>query len=166
MSNERIQAIAGVVPTDVAETVVMQVWPSISALRLGQVLGRIYSVPLLVRVPLILATLWLVVILYVYQRFRRYTLTTRRIIVQRGVRAQPLQDLALEQLEEIRVRVRPGQAFYRAGDLELIGGEGAALVLPGVQCPETFRRNILAARDAYRRVTAAAARQQEEPTAA
>lgn len=167
MPNERTQAIAGVVPPDVAEAVVMQIWPSISASGLGQSLGRAYSIPFLLRVPIILATLPLVIALYASHRFTRYTLTTRRILIQKGIRPQPREDVALDELEDVRVAVRPGQSFYRAGDLELIKDGQVALVLPGVQCPETFRRNILATRDAYKRVMQVQrAKQEEEPSAA
>lgn len=168
MPNERTQAIAGVVPPDVAEAVVMQVWPSISASAPGRLLGNLYQMPFLLRVPIVLVTLPIVLLLYALPRHRlvRYTLTTRRVIVQKGIRPQPRQDLALDELEGVRVAVRPGQAFFRAGDLELIKDGQVALVLPGIQCPETFRRNILATRDAYKRVMQVQRAKQDEPSAA
>jgi hypothetical protein len=169
MTNERTQAIAGVVPPDVAEAVVMQVWPSISASAPGRLLGNLYQVPFLLRVPIVLVTLPLVILLYALPQHRlvRYTLTTRRILIQKGIRPQPRQDLALDELDEVRVSVRPGQGFFRAGDLELIKEGQVALLLPGVQCPETFRRNILATRDAYKRVMQVQrAKQEEKPSAA
>ena len=40
------QAIAGVSPASVRETTVMTVWPSISALAIGRLLGRLFSIRL------------------------------------------------------------------------------------------------------------------------
>jgi hypothetical protein len=54
----------------------------------------------------------------------------------------------LDELDDVRLVVRPGQAFYRAADLELISHGRVALTLPGVPTPEAFQQNILEARHA------------------
>jgi hypothetical protein len=150
MSEERRQAVAGVAPPDVSETVIMQVWPSISASSLGRTLGQLYSIPLAGRL-IALATFPLAILLYFLpgRLFRRYTLTTRRVLIETGPRPRPAQTIDLEDIAEVQVRGLPGQAYYRASDLLLKTNGTTSLELPGVPAPESFRHAILNARDAY-----------------
>lgn len=150
MSHERTQAVAGVVPPDVAEAVIMQVWPSISAGALGRLLGRVYSVAFLGRLAA-LVTFPLAILVYFLPTYRlkRYTITTRRVLIQKGLRPRPVRDMALEQIDEVQVVQRPGQEYFRAGDVQLLEGGQVKLELPGVQAPENLRHNILEARNAY-----------------
>ena len=47
----------------------------------------------------------------------RYLVSNRRIVVQRGLQATEARSIALNAFDEIQIDVRPGQAWYQAGDL-------------------------------------------------
>lgn len=161
MSEEQRQAVAGVAPPAVSETVIMQVWPSISASSLGRTLGQLYAIPWAGRL-IALATFPLALLLYFLpgRLFRRYTITTRRVLIEKGPRSRPAEHLALEDLAEVEVREQAGQGYYRAADLLLTKNGSTALVLLAVPSPQSFRHTILDARDAY--VKVAEARQAEQ----
>jgi len=69
--------------------------------------------------------------------------------VRRGIRGSDGPEVRLEDLDEVRIVALPGQAFYRAGDLELVSRGQVALTLAGVPVVETFQHNILEARAAF-----------------
>lgn len=172
MSEERRQAVAGVAPPDVSETVIMQVWPSISASAPGRMLGRLYGIPLAGRL-IALATFPVALLLYFSpgRLFRRYTLTTRRVLIEKGLTPRPAQELALEDFDEVQVREQSGQGYFRAADLLLVKNGSTSLELPAVPSPQSFRHAILNARNAYvmvseaRRAEQAEAKPAEEPVA-
>jgi hypothetical protein len=161
ISNE---AVAGVWPVDLGEAAITEVWPSISATRLGQALGKPYALPFPLGLLFGILTLPLVLGLFAYTRTWRYTLTTTRVRVRAGPKGKDKAEAKLSEIEQVRIIQRPGQAFYRAADLELVGGDRVLLHLPGVPNPEPFRRNILQARDAL--VLVATCRQAQESLAA
>ena len=169
MSQISKEAIAGVWPTDLGEAHITQTFPSISATAMGRRLGSLYSLRFPIGFLIHLATLPLPILLaitmFVFSGFRRYQLTSKRVRIRRGFRdneGEPL--LTLEDLQDVRLLVRPGQAFYRAADLELISRGQVALTLPGVPNAEAFRQNILEARDAL--VQVRECRQSQEPAKA
>lgn len=157
------QTISGVVPPAVAEATVMTVWPSVASTGLGQALGRLYRIkegfgPLSIGRLALLATIPLGLMLYMSMRlpwaFRRYRLTNRRVIIERGVNPQVEQFVELGRFDAIDLVVKPGQEWYAAGDLVFRRGPIETLRLPGVSRPESFRRVCLEARQAYVSVAA------------
>lgn len=157
-------AISGVVPPAVAEATVMTVWPSVASTALGRTLGRLYRIregvgPLSIGRLALLATIPVGLGLYLSMRLpwaiRRYRLTNRRVVVERGVNPTIEQFVDLERFDAIDVVVSPGQEWYAAGDLVFRRGSIETLRLPGVSRPESFRQTCLKARQAY--VGAAAA---------
>ena len=74
---------------------------------------------------------------------KRYTLTNRRLMIQRGLKPRPRQQVALADIDDVRLVDNSYNSFYRAGDLEVIGGGQVKLKLTGVPAPESFRRSIL-----------------------
>ena len=158
MSEISKEAVAGVWPTDFGGATITAVWPSIAATAVGRLLGTIYSLPrplgliigmLTMPVPVVVGLMYLV-----GSRLKHYSLSTVRVRVCRGFSDKKSPEVLLTDLEDVRFVERPGQAFYRAGDLELICGGKVELTLEGVTNPETFRHNILAARQALLSVTA------------
>jgi len=122
------QAIAGVSPSEVSEANIMTVWPSVSAYSLGRFLGRLYDIrfPNLNRVMRVgnliaLATSPIALILYLYKLLPRvgirYVLTNRRVVVQRGLEATDHRSVALDNFDDIKIAVQPGQEWFKAGDL-------------------------------------------------
>ena len=180
--------IAGVSPPDVKEAVVMTVWPSISSMGIGRLLGRLYLIPwgisvltvgnliALLSIPLAAflvvgrfmhAFLTDIQIFGIGRLFAmivpaeliisRYTLTNRRIIVQRGLRAVDESWVELDRFDTIEVEVLPGQEWFPAGNLLFRRGPIETFRLDGVSRPETFRQTCLKARMGYVGAKAASA---------
>ena len=152
------QSISGVTPPAVAEATVMSVWPSVASTGLGRWLGRLYRIqavfgPVSFGRLALLATIPLGLGLYLSMRLpwaiRRYRLTNRRVIVERGVNPVVEQYVDLDRFDAIDVVVRPGQEWYAAGDLVFRRGQVETLRLPGVSRPESFRRTCLETRQGY-----------------
>jgi hypothetical protein len=145
-------------PPETAETTVMTVWPSIAATPLGQRLGGLYAVRigvgwLTVGKLIALASIPLVLPLYFAMldpwRSRRYRLTNRRVIIERGVAGEAERAIGLTEFESVDIVVLPGQAWYPAGDL-VFRREGLEVFrLPGVPRPEGFQQTILKTARAY-----------------
>jgi hypothetical protein len=152
MSQISKEAIAGVWPAELGEAHITQTFPSISASAPGRFLGSLYGLPhpigFLVHIATLPVPIMLAIALFLFGRFRRYQLTSTRVRVRRGFGDKEGPQVALDALDDVRIVVRPGQAFYRAADLELISGGQVALTLPGVPTPEAFQQNILEARNA------------------
>ena len=157
------QAISGVVPPASAEATIMTVWPSVASTGLGQALGRVYRIregfgPISVGRLVLLATIPIGLMLYLTMRLpwaiRRYRLTNRRVMIERGVNPRVEQYVDLDRFDAIDVVVSPGQEWYAAGDLVFRRGAIETLRLPGVSRPESFRRVCLEARQAYVSVAA------------
>ncbi|MBM4012238.1 MAG: PH domain-containing protein [Planctomycetes bacterium] len=156
--------VFGVVPPSVSEATVMTVWPSVASTGLGQALGRLYRIregfgPLSIGRLALLATIPVGLGLYLSMRLpwaiRRYRLTNRRVIIEKGVNPKVEQYVDLDRFDAIDVVVGAGQEWYAAGDLVFRRGPIETLRLPGVSRPESFRRTCLETRQAY--VTVAAA---------
>src|SRR5262245_34638131 len=147
------EAVAGVWPIELGEAYITQTFPSISSTAFGRLLGTIYGLPFPIGFIIHIVTLPLPVLtalgMYVFTGFRRYQLTSLRVRVRRGIRGTDEAEVKLENLDDVRIVVRPGQTFYRAGDLELVSRGQVALTLAGVPVVETFRHNILDARAAF-----------------
>lgn len=153
------QAIAGVSPATEHETTVMTVWPSISALGIGRLLGRLFSI----RFPNIyifrlgnfiaLAASPICVLLYLGKvapfAATRYRLTNRRLIVERGLTSREEKFVELDRYDEVDVDVKPGQEWFAAGDLIFRQGETETFRLRGVSRPEAFRQTCLKSRHAF-----------------
>lgn len=90
----------------------------------------------------------------------RYTLTNRRIRVDRGTRKNTIRSIALEDIDEIRIR--DYLKFTRTGDLEVISKGEVVLLLSGVQDPEPIRKTILDAVRARVQVAEILNRQKEQ----
>ncbi len=157
------QPISGITPSLVAERLIMEVWPSISAYAAGRLVGQLFSIPGRigpVRITLFigLVIFWLPLAVYFWpgRLGTRYSLTNKRLMIRKGLMGRPSHEVPLEEIEHVRARVRPGQGYFLAADLEVIDRDGQVrLVLPGVSQAESFRRAILKARDARVRVLAA-----------
>ena len=152
------QAIAGVVPSDLAEVTCKVVWPTIAATRLGRMVGRLAEVRFGFGEFLTLGTLFTVATIpvslavFAWQLLpyvcRRYTLTNRRIIVRKGLMALDERWISLDDFDSIDVEVLPGQQWLHAGDLIFRHGDSQVLRLAGVSRPETVRQFTLMARAA------------------
>jgi hypothetical protein len=132
---------------------------SLAGIPLGLILGRLYSIRagfyiFTVGNLICLLAIPLSLVLY-FKRIgpfvgRRYRLTTRRIVVLRGLTAkQEEKAIALDQFDHIDIVVRPGQEWYHAGDLVFRQGNVERFMLEGVSRPESFRQVCLKTRQGY-----------------
>lgn len=149
--------IAGVAPPELAEVTSMVVYPTMGSLAAGRLVGRLASIRLgwgiftlgnllaVATIPISLAAFgWL----FMPFLMRRYRLTNRRIIVQRGLQATDEQAIALDEFDSIDVEVLPGQAWHRSGDLVFCREGKEVQRLSSVSRPEVFRAICLEAQRA------------------
>jgi len=152
------QAIAGVVPSQSQEVTVTIEWPTIAATGLGRFLGRFYRIRAGVgmftvgRIAMLLTWplgLFLFFWMLAPWSLRRYRLTNRRIIIEKGPKFKVDQFADLDRFDDIDIVVRPGQAWYPAGDMIFRLGPVEKLRLIGVGYPETFRMTCLKSHQSY-----------------
>lgn len=93
----------------------------------------------------------------------RYTLTNRRLRVDRGMRKRTVQSIPLEEIED--VRLAESLPFTRTGDLEIISGGKVALRMRGIQDPAPARLTILDAAQARAQVQKVLRQQQRARSA-
>ncbi|MCI0456172.1 MAG: PH domain-containing protein [Gemmataceae bacterium] len=149
MRDVRNQVIAGVVPPELDEARIREAWPSVARspglAGLGRALTRtIFLAPLA----------WLLMSAGYFGKLlpvlaRRYTLTNRRVMIRRGWKGKPGQEVRLDAIDEVRIKTDANSDFFRAADLEIISNGQVALTLRGVPEPDGFRHAILNARDAW-----------------
>jgi hypothetical protein len=134
---------------DQHETTVTVVWPTIGATRLGRIVGtlaglRLPGDPLHVigrtmaaaSIPLSLCVFFWQVLPFVA---RRYRVTDRRIVIQRGLSCVDERAVGLREFDAVEVDVLPGQSWLRAGDVVFRNAGQEVLRLAGVPSPEAFR---------------------------
>ena len=163
------QAIAGVVPSETREAVIMTVWPSMARFSLGRSIGSLCGIQsgffksLSFGRMLALFTIPVALPLYFIALApgiaRRYTLTNRRLIVQHGLSGVDERWVDLEQFDSIDVEILPGQEWFHAGELIFRKGKTETFRISGVVRPETFRHTCLKAQQAHVSVKAARSRQ-------
>jgi hypothetical protein len=80
---------------------------------------------------------------------RRYTLTNRRLMIQRGLKPHPIQEIALADIDDVRLEAATFDEFFNTADLDVVSRGQTALKLHAVPEPENFRRSILNAVHAW-----------------
>jgi len=143
------QAIAGLTPPQWAEGMVREVWPSVAAHPGPAALGRwlIQSVGLAPLGWLLLAPFYFLKIMPFLST--RYTLTNRRLMIQRGLKPRPVQEVALADIDDVRITADSHSVFYKSGTLEVLSKDRVVLTLPGVPESDSFRHTILNTVAAY-----------------
>jgi len=160
-SGRKPSAISGVAAS--SEVEIMTVYPSIAAYGLGRVFGSIYeSIPLrimgvkLSNLLFVLPTAPIAAGLYFLQKLtgQRYRLTNRSMQVWHSLGNRKVKEVSLTDITDVVIRELPGQQFYKAADLVLMGGKGndEILRLPAIPYAHIFRQTILEARDSRQMV--------------
>ncbi len=138
------QAVAGVTAPQTNEALIREAWPTVVASSAAGAAWGKWLIRSMILAPLgwfLLAPLYFMKILPFIAR--RYTLTNRRIMIQRGLRPVPAQEVALADIEDVRLPEDSFDPFFESGTLEVIAKGQVALKLTGVPEPEGFRRAIL-----------------------
>jgi membrane protein YdbS with pleckstrin-like domain len=167
-TNVKPQAISGVSAAGEAE--ITTAYPSVASTLTGQRVGRLCDwLPVKTNgVPwprlLIALPFWIVVVpvslvvsltLYAFVKFfgKRYILTNRSLQVRQMIGLRTFAEVPLTGIDQIAIQELPGQGYYKAADIVVLGTDGKLLVrLEGVQRADVFRHTILEARDARREV--------------
>jgi hypothetical protein len=141
--------VAGVIPPQLAEARIREVYPSVAAFPLFAGLGL-----LLTRTYVLAPLAWLLMSVVYFGKvlpvvMRRYSLTNRRVMIRKGWRGTPGAEAPLDKIDEVRVVADGNSDFFRAGTLEIVSGNQVILTLPGVPEPHSFRWAILNARNAW-----------------
>ncbi len=162
----RPQPIAGV--SAGRENLLRAVYPSISATGMGRLLGRLMdSVPIgigNVRLSYLIFGLPVAALSlpgYLGQKVtgERYVLTNRGIRRWAALGSRMIQGVELTEIGDILTETLPGQEFYHAADLIILGKDGRRLMrLAGVPRAEIFRETILKAAQARVQVEESLAR--------
>lgn len=164
------KAILGVAPSDEDEVLVMSYFTSMSANPLARQLGRVYQMSLpvgpfaitigkVLSVALIPVSLLLWLVNLAPFVCRRYTVTNKRVVVQRGWTAQDERSVAFDRFDSIEIEVFAGQDWYDAGDLVFRQGATETFRLQAAPYPDGLRTNILKCRNSHVGVQAALAAQ-------
>jgi hypothetical protein len=149
MTNRRQQAVTGLVPPETDEAVIRTVWPTTALYSGPAALGRI-----MMRTIILAPVAWLMLAGPYFLRVipflaRPYTLTNRRLMIQKGMRLKPKQDISLADIEDVRLVEDSNSAFYRSAKLEILSKGRVAMTLKAVPSAESFRQAILNACKAW-----------------
>ena len=142
------QAIAGVMPPQLGEGKIREAFPSVAQSGLSRLASKLMR-------SVILAPLgWLLLLPLFGKRLlpfvsKRYTLTNRRLMIQRGLRPAPAQEVALSDIDEVRLVPDSFDRFYLSATLEVVSKGQVAMTLPGVPEPEGFRHAVVNAVKAW-----------------
>lgn len=143
-------------PPNPAGQKIMTVWPGIGSMRLGRWVGRLagnrtgFGFFTLGKL-LALATIPVTLAVYFWRLMpwacRRYTLRSRRLVVQLGLSAKDGPSIGLDEFDAIEVALLSGQDWLHSGDLVFQRGGQEVFRLSGVSRPEAFRTVCLKARN-------------------
>ncbi|HEY7308322.1 MAG TPA: PH domain-containing protein [Gemmataceae bacterium] len=144
------QAVAGLMPPQLGEAMIREVWPTIMEVSSGvaSLSGK------LIRSVFLAPLGWMLNALLFGKKLapficKRYTLTNRRLMVRRGWKPASTHEVALQDIDEVRLAPDSYDAFYRSGDLLVLSGGKEVLKLTGVPEPESFRQAVVNAVKAW-----------------
>ena len=145
----RQQAVTGVIPPELAEARIREAWPSVARISVLASLGRALT-GTIVLAPLA----WLLMSGAYFSKLlpflmTRYTLTNRRLMIRKGWGGKPTKEVALADIDEVRVVSDANSDFFRAGTLEIVSGGQVVLTLPGLPEPDAFRHAVINACTAW-----------------
>lgn len=140
------------------ETDVMTVWPTIGSTSAGRIVGGLCGIRIglggffTIGVLMAVLTIPISLAVFVWQLLpfvcRRYTLTSRRVVIRKGLRAVDHRWIELDGFDAIDVDVLPGQQWLHAGELVFRRDGREVFRLSGVSRPVVFREICLKTREA------------------
>jgi len=156
LSRATEQIVTGVVPPQLQEAMIREVWATVAANGPVMTMGR-----KLISTIFLAPLGWLLIAPFWAKRFLgflpglsfltvKYTLTNRRLMIRAGMKPHATKEIPLNEIGEVRIRTDSNSAFYDTGDLIVERKDGStAFEMPGVPEPESLRQTILQARDAW-----------------
>jgi hypothetical protein len=139
-----VQAVTGVIPPLLREGLIREAFPTVLGLNSGAALLAKKLMQTYVLAPLGFLLLGpLFALRFAPFLCRRYTLTNRRLMIQRGLKPSPVQEVALSDIDEVRSDSAAVDPFYVSGTLEIVSNGKVVMTLPGVPEPEGFRHAIV-----------------------
>jgi hypothetical protein len=149
MTDGQKQAVTGLVPPQLDETTIRVVWPSVATSPAVAGMGRA-----MMRTIILAPLAWLMLAPFYFKKIlpglaRRYTLTNRRLMIQRGWKRKSPQEIALSEIDDVRLNPDSYDGFYRTANLEIISKGQVVLTLLGVPNAESFRHAIVNAYKAW-----------------
>ena len=149
ITDGRTQAVTGLVPPQLDETTIRVTWPSVAASPAVAGLGKA-----MMRTILLAPLAWLMLAPFYFKKILpglacRYTLTNRRLMIQKGWKRKPSHEIALAEIDD--VRLKPDSYDHSIGlPLWRLSPKGQVVMsLPGVTSPESFRHAIINAYKAW-----------------
>lgn len=148
---------AGALTFDPDERPSKVVWPTIGAIGCGRFVGRLCAIRVGVGIftfgtLMALATIPISLGVFAWQLLpgilRRYCLTSRRVVVQKGLTRVEERSIGLDEFGAIEIRVLPGQEWLRTGEVLFLRDGQEVFRLSGVPRPQVFRKICLKQRDA------------------
>lgn len=160
LTDIRDQAVTGVAPPKTSEAVIRDIWPSVAAnSAAGNFARACYRSIIFAPIGwLALAPLYFKKLLAVPPPFGpgissmavRYRLTNRRLMICKGMRPEPTQEVALDQIHDVTLSTDGNSQFFETGTLEIRDAAGKTLMtLPGVREPESARQHIMQAAQSW-----------------
>jgi Bacterial PH domain len=145
----RQQVVTGLVPPEVAEGRIRETWASVASWPRVANLGRV-----LTRTIVLAPLAWALMGGIYFGKLlpflaRRYTVTNRRVMIRQGLKGKPGQEVALGDIDDVRVQTDANSDFFRSANIEIVSGGKVVLTFHGVPDAESFRHTILQARNAW-----------------
>ena len=142
-------AVTGLVPPQRGEAIIRETWPGVD--DVPGIAGLAHT---LMRTIVLAPVAWLLLAPCYFKKIlpfiaKRYTLTNKRVMIRRGLKPIPAREVALTDIEGVRIQEGTLNSFYRTATLEIIARGLVAMRLRAVKDPETFRRAILNAKVAW-----------------
>lgn len=160
LNEVRAQPVTGLTPPQLGEALIREAYPSVTRFPAVASAGRVL-IRSIIGAPLGWATMLFFYFLKVLPFGAvRYALTNRRLLVLRGWKEcsglhmarqayQPSEQVALSDIDEIRVQTDANSEFFRSATLEVVSKGKVVMTLPGVPDPESFRHAVINARRAW-----------------
>ena len=144
------QAVAGLMPPQLAEALIREAWPSVfTQPGLAGLAQKLMKTIVLAPLGWLLLAPSFLKLLIPFTPKPRYTLTNRRLMIQHGLKPRPAREVALADIDDVRLVPDSYNPFYHAGDLEVLSKGQVVLKLPGVPEPEGFRQAVVNAVKAW-----------------
>jgi hypothetical protein len=128
---------------------IRDVWPTVARVPAVANIGK-----LLTKTILLAPLAWLIMSVFYFGKILpfigiRYRLTDKRIAIARGWKCSISQAVALADVDDVKLDPATIDQFFRSADLQIFSAGKLELTLTAVPDAESFRHNILDARNAW-----------------